>query len=53
MTDGSVLVDISIDQGGVLNLSKPTNHDDPTFIEMECYIIVTTASTFLDSNHIK
>ena len=33
MTDGSVLVDISIDQGGCFESSKPTNHDDPTFIE--------------------
>ncbi len=33
MTDGSVLVDISIDQGGCFESSRPTNHDDPTFIE--------------------
>ena len=32
MVDGSVLVDISIDQGGCFETSKPTNHDDPTFI---------------------
>ncbi len=33
MTDGSVLVDISIDQGGCFETSKPTNHDNPTFVE--------------------
>ena len=33
MTAGSVLVDISIDQGGCFETSKPTTHDDPTFIE--------------------
>ena len=33
MTGGSVLVDISIDQGGCFETSKPTNHDNPTFIE--------------------
>ena len=33
MTEGSVLVDISIDQGGCFETSKPTNHDNPTFIE--------------------
>jgi alanine dehydrogenase len=33
MTEGSVLVDISIDQGGCFESSKPTNHDNPTFVE--------------------
>ena len=33
MTEGSVLVDISIDQGGCFESSKPTTHDKPTFIE--------------------
>ena len=33
MNEGSVLVDISIDQGGCFESSKPTNHDEPTFIE--------------------
>ena len=33
MTEGSVLVDISIDQGGCFESSRPTNHDEPTFIE--------------------
>jgi len=32
MVNGSVLVDISIDQGGCFETSKPTNHDKPTFI---------------------
>lgn len=31
MKEGSVLVDISIDQGGCFETSKPTTHDDPTF----------------------
>ncbi len=33
MKDGSVLVDISIDQGGCFETSRPTTHADPTFIE--------------------
>jgi alanine dehydrogenase len=31
MRAGSVLVDISIDQGGCFEDSRPTTHDDPTF----------------------
>jgi alanine dehydrogenase len=33
MKPGTVLVDISIDQGGCIESSRPTNHDNPTFIE--------------------
>ncbi len=33
MRNGSVLVDIAIDQGGCFETSKPTSHDEPTFIE--------------------
>jgi alanine dehydrogenase len=33
MTPGSVIVDISIDQGGCFETSRPTNHDEPTFIK--------------------
>lgn len=32
MKDGAVLVDISIDQGGCFETSKPTTHSDPTYI---------------------
>ena len=32
MVDGSVIVDISIDQGGCFETSKPTDHDNPTFL---------------------
>tara|TARA_A100001037_G_scaffold24598_1_gene20092 strand:- start:200 stop:892 length:693 start_codon:yes stop_codon:yes gene_type:complete len=32
MKPGSVLVDIAIDQGGCIETSKPTTHDDPVFI---------------------
>ena len=32
MKPGSVLVDISIDQGGCFETSKPTTHQDPTYI---------------------
>ena len=35
MKPGSVLVDISIDQGGCFETSKPTTHDSPTFLENE------------------
>lgn len=31
MKDGSVLVDIAIDQGGCFETSKPTTHDNPTY----------------------
>jgi alanine dehydrogenase len=32
MKPGSVLVDIAIDQGGCFESSRPTTHDDPTFM---------------------
>lgn len=32
MADGSVLVDISIDQGGCFETSRETTHADPTFV---------------------
>jgi alanine dehydrogenase len=33
MRPGSVLVDIAIDQGGCAETSRPTTHDQPTFVE--------------------
>src|SRR5882757_9415839 len=33
MKPGSVLVDIAIDQGGCVETSRPTTHDDPVFVE--------------------
>lgn len=33
MKDGSVIVDISIDQGGCIETSRPTTHDKPIFVE--------------------
>jgi len=33
MRPGSVLVDISIDQGGCFETSRPTTHADPTYVE--------------------
>ncbi len=32
MQAGSVMVDISIDQGGCFETSKPTSHQDPTYV---------------------
>lgn len=32
MTPGAVLVDIAIDQGGCFETSRPTTHDEPTYI---------------------
>lgn len=32
MKPGSVMVDVSIDQGGCFETSKPTTHDDPTYV---------------------
>ncbi|MGF1476860.1 MAG: alanine dehydrogenase [Geminicoccaceae bacterium] len=33
MRPGSVIVDIAIDQGGCAETSRPTSHDDPTYVE--------------------
>ena len=33
MEDGSVVVDISIDQGGCFETSRPTTWKDPTYVE--------------------
>ena len=33
MRPGSVLVDVSIDQGGCFESSRPTTHTEPTFVE--------------------
>jgi len=33
MRNGSVLVDISIDQGGIAETSRPTSHTQPTYVE--------------------
>lgn len=33
MRNGSVIVDVAIDQGGCFETSKPTTHDNPIFIE--------------------
>lgn len=35
MKKGSVFVDIAIDQGGCAETSRPTTHDEPTFVEEE------------------
>ena len=32
MKNGSVVIDVAIDQGGSLATSKPTTHDDPTYV---------------------
>lgn len=33
MKPGSVLVDVSVDQGGCFETTRPTTHDNPTYIE--------------------
>ncbi len=33
MRPGSVFVDVSIDQGGTAETSRPTTHDDPVYVE--------------------
>ena len=33
MKDGSVVVDVAIDQGGCVETARPTTHSDPTYIE--------------------
>ncbi len=32
MSEGSVVVDVSVDQGGCIETCKPTTHDDPTYV---------------------
>jgi len=32
MKKGSVIVDVSVDQGGCIETSRPTTHDDPVFV---------------------
>lgn len=32
MKNGSVLVDVAVDQGGCFETTRPTTHDDPTYI---------------------
>ena len=32
MKPGSVLIDVAIDQGGCFETSKPTTHEDPTYV---------------------
>ena len=33
MKDGSVIIDVSIDQGGCFETSRVTNHTKPTYVE--------------------
>lgn len=33
MKEGSVIIDVAIDQGGCVETSRPTTHDQPTFIK--------------------
>lgn len=33
MRDGSVIVDIAIDQGGCIETSRPTTHSEPSYVE--------------------
>jgi alanine dehydrogenase len=33
MRDGSVAVDVAIDQGGCMETSRPTTHSEPTYVE--------------------
>lgn len=33
MAPGAVVVDVAIDQGGCFETSRPTSHDDPTYVE--------------------
>jgi alanine dehydrogenase len=32
MGDGSVVVDVAVDQGGCISTCRPTTHDDPTYV---------------------
>ena len=35
MQPGSVIVDISVDQGGCIETTRPTDYDDPTYTELD------------------
>jgi alanine dehydrogenase len=58
MRPGSVIVDISIDQGGCIETSRPTTLDEPTFVESDVVhycvtnmpAIVPRTSTFALTN---
>jgi alanine dehydrogenase len=43
MKNGSVLVDVSVDQGGCAETSRPTTHDDPVY-EVDGVIHYTVAN---------
>jgi alanine dehydrogenase len=32
MADGTVVVDVAVDQGGCIETCRPTTHDDPTYV---------------------
>jgi alanine dehydrogenase len=32
MKDGSVIVDVAVDQGGCIETARPTTHEDPTYV---------------------
>ena len=50
MNPGTVMVDVSIDQGGCFETSKPTTHDNPTFLEKQCWLtIAVTAPEYFES----
>lgn len=42
MQPGSVLVDISVDQGGCFESSRPTTHEDPVFVVNGCLLYCVT-----------
>lgn len=43
MTQGSVIVDVTVDQGGCVETTRPTTHDDPVY-EVEGIIHYTVAN---------
>lgn len=47
MKPRSVIIDVSIDQGGCVETSRPTMHDNPTFVEEDIvhYCVPNIAST--------
>ena len=47
MKSRSVIIDVSIDQGGCVETSRPTMHDNPTFVEegIVHYCVPNIAST--------
>ncbi len=51
MPPGSVIVDVSIDQGGCIETSRPTTHSDPIFIDARRHTLLREQHARRVSSH--